>query len=87
MESVPTELFNFLCWITGFSDDPSLESLRKPITEKQAKKIDSVAHDLVVFFSSKGRKQTPIAWSVNKTSDWLCGNDRHIEFIWPLSVV
>ena len=37
MESVSTELFSFLCWITGFSDDPSFESLRE-FTHRDSRK-------------------------------------------------
>ena len=40
IQTVPSELFNFLCWVLGLSDEPSSESLRGSVAESYECKID-----------------------------------------------
>ncbi|CAB4036858.1 Hypothetical predicted protein [Paramuricea clavata] len=63
IQTVPSELFNFLCWVLGLSDEPSSESLRGSVGESYECKIDSIAQDLV-YLSTKGQKQTPKSLSL-----------------------
>lgn len=43
LKAVPPQLFNFLCWLLCLSDEPSSESLRESIADKDARKVDSVS--------------------------------------------
>jgi hypothetical protein len=80
IQTVPSELLNFLCWVLGLSDEPSSESLRDSIAESYECKIDSIAQDLV-YLSSKGQKQTPKSLSLGILIRQLTGSAEVINVL------
>ena len=78
LKAVPTQLFNFLCWCLGLSDVPSLESLRDSIADKDARKVDSIAQDLM-YISAKGNKQTPKSLSLGMLTRQVTGSAEMIS--------
>ena len=50
-------IFNFMVWVLGFSDEPSLDSFLE-VSEKEAENVFSICQDLVNF-SSRGQVQMP----------------------------
>lgn len=56
LNSVPTELFNFITWITGCSSEPELEK-KVEIPDEMKSKVLALAQDLI-YISSKGKTQT-----------------------------
>ena len=54
---VPVEIFNFLVWISGFSDDAQLEK-HIIFENEQYTQLVSIAED-IMDVSSNGRKLTP----------------------------
>lgn len=80
LQVVPTQLFNFLCWCLGLSDVPSLESLRDSIADKDARKVDSIAQDLV-YISAKGNKQTAKSLSLGMLTRQVTGSAEMISIL------
>ena len=80
IQTVPSELFNFLCWVLGLSDEPSSESLRGSVAESYECKIDSITQDLV-YLSSKGQKQTPKSLSLGILVRQLTGSAEVINVL------
>jgi hypothetical protein len=80
IQTVPSELFNFLCWVLGLSDEPSSKSLRGSVAESYECKIDSITQDLV-YLSSKGQKQTPKSLSLGILIRQLTGSAEVINVL------
>ena len=80
IQTVPSELFNFLRWVLGLSDEPSSKSLRGSIAESYECKVDSIAQDLV-YLSSKGQKQTPKSLSLGILIRQLTGSAEVINVL------
>jgi hypothetical protein len=54
---VPHELFNWIAWTTGISEEPAVGEYVK-VAENEEKKILSIAQD-IIFLKAKGRVITP----------------------------
>eukprot|EP00794_Sanderia_malayensis_P000765 gene765-55_t len=81
---VPSELFNMLSWICGFSEEAVLSNY-VPIKKKQSTKIMSIAQDLV-FAASGGKKPTPkknCFWNGTSADDSILppGFQRNVETV------
>ena len=59
---VPVELFNLVSWISGASEDATIESY-VDIPENLAPKVLSLCQD-IVYLASNGHKQTPKSLSL-----------------------
>ena len=78
--TVPPELFDFLCWLIGQSDEPSSECLRGSFGESYECKVDAIAQDLI-YLSSKGQKQTPKSLSLGLLVRQLMGSAELISVL------
>ena len=54
---VPTELFNFLAWSIGVSEEPELSEY-VDVLDSVKRKLLSIAQD-ILYLASNGKKQTP----------------------------
>lgn len=71
-DMVPTELFNFLAWTTGASDDPQLGAF-VCVSDMVKKKLLSIAQD-ILYLTSSGKKQTPKHLALGMTVRHLTGS-------------
>ena len=76
---VPHELFNWLAWTTGLSDDPTA-SEHVTVGIEEERKILSIAQD-ILYLKAKGRIQTPKHIALSMTVRHLTGSSQLIEML------
>ncbi|XP_047124615.1 uncharacterized protein LOC124807117 isoform X1 [Hydra vulgaris] len=80
VESVPIVLYNFLCLVLGFSDEPYLYNQRHSITTPLMLKVISIAQDLI-YVASKGRTNTYKHLALGMTVRQLTGSSKLIDIL------
>ncbi len=76
---VPHELFNWITWITGISEEPAMDEYVK-VAEKEEKKILSIAQD-IIFLKTKGRVDTPKHRALSMTVRHMTGSSQLIQIL------
>lgn len=64
LEMIPVKLFNFVCWILGFSDAPKVQSYIN-LADEEMKKVLSLYQDMFIY--SSGKIQTPKSLALGMT--------------------
>lgn len=85
-EMIPYQLFNFMAWLTGYSDEIPDEGDLVQVKEPQKAKLLSVYQD-IIYLLSKGKteanSQTPCFRTHCSTFDRVCATCYHIKWSWP----
>ena len=76
---VPHELFNWIAWATGISEEPAVGEYVK-VAENEEKKILSIAQD-IIFLKAKGRVITPKHRALSMTIRHMTGSSQLIQII------
>ena len=79
LQSIPHQLFNFIAWIVGFSDEPELQH-KVSIPHDQCCKVASICQDLT-YAEAKGRKQTHKSLALGMTVRQLTGSRKVINIL------
>ena len=79
LQSIPHQLFNFIAWIVGFSDEPELQH-KVSIPHDQCCKVASICPDLI-YAEAKGRKQTHKSLALGMTVRQLTGSRKLINIL------
>lgn len=79
IQSVPQQLFNFISWIVGFSDEPELQH-KVNIPHGQCCKVASICQDLI-YAEAKGRKQTHQSLALGMSVRQLTGSRKLIDIL------
>lgn len=79
MQMVPMELFNFLSWCVGASDDASVNSF-VDVPDNIKLKILSISQD-ILFLASNGRKHTPKHLALGMTVRHYTGSAKLIGLL------
>ena len=79
LDVVPVNLFNFLAWSLGLSEDPCLDK-HVFVEQKHARKILSIAQDMV-YLSSNGRKQTPKSIALGMATRQISGSTKMVSLL------
>ncbi|KAK6168598.1 hypothetical protein SNE40_019797 [Patella caerulea] len=82
LDIVPLELFNFMSWVTGSSEEPTLSEMVN-VSDDTYPKILSICQD-IVYLASGGRKQTPKALSLGLTTRHLTGSSQLLTILHKL---
>ena len=82
LQSIPHQLFNFIAWIVGFSDEPELQH-KVNIPHDQCCKVASICQDLI-HAEAKGRKQTHKSLALGMTVRQLTGSRKLIDILYGL---
>jgi hypothetical protein len=80
---VPHQLFNFITWMVGFSDEPELQH-KVNIPHDQCCKVASICQDLI-YAEAKGRKQTHKSLALGMTVRQLTGSRKLIDILYGLN--
>ena len=76
---IPIELYNVMAWITGGSDEPTMENY-VTLTEEADLKVLSLCQD-VVYLASKGRKPTPKSLCLGMAMRHLTGSSQVVSML------
>lgn len=79
LKIVPSELFNFLAWCSGASEDVTLECF-VDVDNDIKRKILSIAQD-IIYISFSGRRQTPKHLALGMTIRHLTGSSQLIGLL------
>ena len=79
LQSIPHQLFNFIAWIVGFSDEPDLKH-KVSLPHDQCCKVASICQDLI-YAEAKGRKQTHKSLALGMTVRQLTGSRKLIDIL------
>lgn len=82
LQSIPHQLFNFISWIVGFSDEPELQD-KVILAHEQCCKVVSICQDLI-YAEGKGRKATHKSLALGMTVRQLTGSRKLIDILYGL---
>ena len=82
LQSIPHQLFNFISWIVGFSDEPELQD-KINLAHDQCCKVASICQDLI-YAEAKGRKPTHKSLALGMTVRQLTGSRKLIDILYGL---
>ena len=78
-DMIPMELFNFLAWLIGASDDPTLNQ-HVHVSDGLKRKIISISQD-ILYLSSNGKMQTPKHLALGMAVRHITGSSKLIGLL------
>lgn len=76
---VPKELYNFLAWVIGVSDEPEIDKYVN-VPDNIKRKLLSISQD-IIYLASNGKKQTPKHLTLGMTVRHISGSSKLIGLL------